>query len=301
MGRYGAIVREHAILFGRDRSLVGVLTENQIADFPGQHDVTGVLLLSTGLDHHVGPNRIYVKLARQLAVMGFPVFRFSFSGIGDSGPRKDKLPATKSVVDEIQQAMDCLDHLKGIKQFIAIGLCFGAASAFRIATVDRRVKGAVLINPPVPETSQSELIRQHSYYWHGALLNLRSWKRLLLFKSAYRRILQSVGLKLMKWLWPNYVQNSEHAEIINELTKSFRSIREQKIQLLIIGSDDVGGDHYLREFMGKEYVSLKDAGLLSSKTLDGTDHTVTPLASQRCLLRIISEWTAEKFQSALII
>jgi pimeloyl-ACP methyl ester carboxylesterase len=294
-------MREHAIQFGRDRSLVGILTENQIANFSGKHDLTGILLLSTGLDHHVGPNRIYVKLARQLTAAGFSVFRFSFSGIGDSGPRRDKLPASESMIDETQQAMDYLERLKGIEQFIVIGLCNGAAAAFRVAAVDRRVRGAVLINPPAPATPQTELTRQHSYYWQGALFSLRSWKRLLFWQSAYQSIFQSVALKVKRLLLPSYFQNSEHARIINELTKCLQYFREQKIQLLILGSDDIWGDQYLREFTRKEYNSLKDAGLLSAKTLKGTDHLFTPLESQKRLLRLISEWMGEKFKSNLVI
>ena len=48
-------------------------------------------------------------------------------------------------------------------------------------------------------------------------------------------------------------------------------MREQKIQLFMIVTDDFRGDHYLREFIPKEYTSFKDAGLLSVKKLKGTD------------------------------
>jgi hypothetical protein len=92
-------VKESAAVFGRDRSLIGVLSERGTTGL-NEDSKTGVLLLSSGLDHHVGPNRVYVKLARRLADNGMPVFRFGFSGIGDSGPRKDKLPAAESVIDE---------------------------------------------------------------------------------------------------------------------------------------------------------------------------------------------------------
>jgi hypothetical protein len=291
-------MRELAVSLGKDCSLVGILTENENSNEFEENARKGVLLLNAGLIHHIGPNRIYVKMARLLASMGFVVMRFDFSGIGDSGVRTDKLPAFKSVIEETQQVMDWFTQQKGVKQFIAIGLCHGAEVAFEIATIDHRVKGAVLINPPAPETvntSGPDLMRQHSYYWHGALLNLRSWKRLLLLQSAYGSMLRSVGIKVQKWFRHNYVQNSAHAEIISQLANCFRSIREQKTQLVIITTDYVGGDHYLREFMKKEYTFLKKSGLLSTKTLDGADHVVTPLASQECLLRLVSEWMAEKF------
>lgn len=289
-------MREHAILFGRDRSLVGVLTENRVDGLSGERDPVCVLLLSSGLDHHVGPNRIYVKLARRVADIGFPVFRFSFSGIGDSGPRRDKLPASESVIDETQQAMDFLAQQKGIDRFIAIGLCNGAAAAFQIAALDRRIRGAVLINPPVPEISREELNR-HSYYWNHALFNPNSWKRLLLGRSFYREILRSVGSKLKNRILPSHIHSGPNAGIVSELSNSFRFMQEHKTQVIVIDSDEVTGDHYFREFMRKEYASLKDSGLLSTRVLDGADHVVTPLASQECLLKLISEWIVERFGS----
>ena len=162
-------MKEHAVVFGRDRSLVGVMTENGTGNVSANDNITGVLLLTAGLDHHVGPNRIYVKLARRLAAMGCVVFRFGFSGTGDSGPRRDKLPASQSVIDETQLAMDYLERLMGVKWFILIGLCSGAIAAFRVAVADSRVRGAVLLNPQALSTVQTELLRRSQL-----LLALRS-------------------------------------------------------------------------------------------------------------------------------
>ena len=73
MGQDGPSMKEYAVLLGKDRSLVGILTENGDTDISEQKDLTGVLLLNAGLIHHIGPNRIYVKMARMLASMGFVV------------------------------------------------------------------------------------------------------------------------------------------------------------------------------------------------------------------------------------
>jgi pimeloyl-ACP methyl ester carboxylesterase len=149
-------VKEHAVLLGKDQSLVGILTENGDATTHEQDGPTGVLLLNAGLIHRIGPNRIYVKMARLLASMGFVVFRFDFSGIGDSGPRRDKLPIVESMTDEMRQALNYLEEFRGIKQFVCVGLCDGAGAATQILAVDQRVKKAVLINPPVPRSQERE-------------------------------------------------------------------------------------------------------------------------------------------------
>ncbi len=288
-------MKEHALLFGRDRSLIGVLTESGNASSHGENSLTGVLLLSSGLDHHVGPNRIYVKLARLLSEMGFVVLRFSFSGIGDSGPRRDKLPADKSVIDETQQAMDCLERMRGVKKFVLMGLCSGAGAAFLVAAHDQRVRGAVLINAPVPKTPGTELAPQHTYYWRRALFNLQSWKRFLYRESDYQGIWKSLNFKIKKLIWPGYIENTEYALIIRELREFLQSIRKNNVQLFFINTDEAGGEHYLHEFMPGEYTSLKNSGIICSILLKGADHVIRPLAAQSRLLELISNWMAEKF------
>ncbi|MGH7928173.1 MAG: alpha/beta hydrolase, partial [Candidatus Binatia bacterium] len=75
-------MREEALLLGKTRSLVGILTDPPEAKRSTR--LPGIILLNAGIIHRVGPNRMHVKIARTLAPMGFVVVRFDFSGIGDS-------------------------------------------------------------------------------------------------------------------------------------------------------------------------------------------------------------------------
>jgi alpha/beta superfamily hydrolase len=71
------------VLFGRTRSLVGIITDPPEAERDPQRPA--IVCLNAGIIHRVGPHRLYVKMARTLAAMGFVVLRFDFSGIGDRG------------------------------------------------------------------------------------------------------------------------------------------------------------------------------------------------------------------------
>src|SRR5205085_10315692 len=62
--------------------LFGVVTE-----VDPDPDKPVVVLLNNSIDHHVGPNRMWVDLARRIALLGFPVARGDISGIGDSPTR----------------------------------------------------------------------------------------------------------------------------------------------------------------------------------------------------------------------
>ena len=54
---------ETAVLFGPRQTLVGVLTD---PGAPAPPDRPAIILLNAGRIHHVGPNRLHVKLARRL-------------------------------------------------------------------------------------------------------------------------------------------------------------------------------------------------------------------------------------------
>jgi hypothetical protein len=136
-------MREKVLRFGVERGLSGVLSE---PDVPAR-DAPGVVLLNSGILHHVGPSRLYVSLARRLAEEGHVAFRFDFSGIGDSESRKDALPFVESAPAETRAGMDLLQKKFGIDRFLLIGLCSGADMAFKVAGLDERVTGIVQLDP----------------------------------------------------------------------------------------------------------------------------------------------------------
>ena len=137
-------MREEAVLFGKTRSFVGVVTIPQQDGKESNH--TAIILLNAGLVHHVGPNRLYVNLARKLAAKGFVVFRFDYSGIGDSRSREDNLPYSESRLDETREALDFLNETRGSKRFVLMGICSGAIDAFTSSREDPRVTGIGLIS-----------------------------------------------------------------------------------------------------------------------------------------------------------
>ena len=71
---------ESACAFGDQHQLIGVHTE-PTGHYQGQ---PCAVFITAGLLHHVGPNRLHVELARQLARQGAPGLRFDLSGTGDS-------------------------------------------------------------------------------------------------------------------------------------------------------------------------------------------------------------------------
>jgi hypothetical protein len=293
LGSIGASMKENAIVFGRDRSLIGVLTEKGDNAGCNEDGRTGVLLLSSGLDHHVGANRIYVKLARRLSESGSLVFRFGFSGIGDSGPRKDKLPASESVVDETKQAMDYLGHFCGITRFCCIGLCLGANVASEALRVDHRVKEAVLINPQFARSVQGTFEEQRIIYQKHALSNKNSWLRLLTLRSDYQRLWQTLKKGFVEIIKPRIITQRENCDVKYKIGEYFQVIQSKGARILMIFSHTEFGDVYIKKALGKQYRALTESGVVRNERIEDADHSFTPLMCQKELINVISDFLSQ--------
>jgi hypothetical protein len=286
---------ESAIVFGRDRSLIGVLTERGTPDINATEEgsKTGVLLLSSGLDHHVGPNRIYVKLARQFAESGRLSLRFGFSGIGDSGPRRDKLPAEESVVDEMKQAMDYLEYQRGVKEFCCVGLCAGANAVAMALKEDPRAKKGILVNPLFTRAAQG-ILEQRIIYQKYAYFSINSWLRLITLRSDYQRIWRMVRAVFEKKIMSVMAKESGNNTIEKKIREYFQIIKSTDAQMLMIFSHTEFGDIYLKNVLGKEYRSLIKSGILTIARIKDADHSIMQIACQNQLINRILSFLSQK-------
>ncbi|HEY5144867.1 MAG TPA: hypothetical protein VII98_15305 [Solirubrobacteraceae bacterium] len=144
----GAGVRETPVLveqpFG---SLFGVLAEPA-----GPQATVCVVLLNAGAITHIGPNRMWVEIARRWAARGVPVLRLDIGGIGESDGPSDAWSDDASFyvpefVDEARAALDVLQTRGLGPRFVLGGLCSGAHWSLHGALRDERVTGALMINP----------------------------------------------------------------------------------------------------------------------------------------------------------
>ena len=134
---------ERVHVFGSHRGLVGIVTEPSAES--RKRDAPAVVFSNVGLNHRVGPGRVYVELARKLAASGFVAFRFDLSGFGDSNPRSGTATDLERATLDTREALDFLEG-KGITQFVLVGFCSGVDSAHAVAVDDARVVGAVFID-----------------------------------------------------------------------------------------------------------------------------------------------------------
>jgi pimeloyl-ACP methyl ester carboxylesterase len=292
-------VKEEAVLLGQARSLVGILT-NPAREAQATH-LPAVILLNAGIVHRVGPQRLYVKIARSLAAMGFVVLRFDFSGIGDSTVRHDNLPFEKSTVSETQEAMSYLEAERGIGRFVLAGLCSGADISLKTACADPRVAGAVLLNPQGDELDTGDELR--SYFllsararsvWKSALFNPQKWWRVLTGRTDYR----DVARVLLFTLRSKVARKKRVVSGPSLYAENLRLAVGRAVRLLLVFSDGDTGLDYIHAVLGAELQQLRSSGKAAFHVIPRSDHMFTSLRYQDTLLTLVREWAQTCFLHA---
>ena len=126
--------------------LFGILTYNHDVPAPA---APAALFLNVANQHHVGPNRLWVELARQWAGAGIRSLRLDLSGLGDS-PHRQGAPGRwecfkPEAFDDVADAARWLSP-DDPSNVVLVGLCSGGYQALEGALV-LRARGVVAINP----------------------------------------------------------------------------------------------------------------------------------------------------------
>ena len=288
-------MKERALLFGETKSLTGVITEPALPLDPA---LPAVVFLDAGVLHHVGPNRVHVRLARELAREGFLCMRFDFSGLGDSRPRRDAVPFAESAVAETRKAMDVL-AARGARSFLLFGICSGADAALRVALQDPRVVGAALVEPYLVAGPGYLL-----YAYRRKLLNPLSWLRLLRGRSelwdalAARRPPQgepapgpggSGGAAA--------APATEEVPLIlpsrPEVARQVRSLADRGVGLCFVYAREGPAYHNWLVLLRREVRGALARGTARVVAIARTDHVFTPRGAQDRLVAAVRDWARD--------
>lgn len=167
--------------------MVGVLHR------PAQPRHQGMIVVVGGPQTRFGSHRQFLLLARDLADTGYPVLRFDYRGMGDSG---GDYTGFEGVADDIRAAVDTLlDKVPELESVVLFGLCDAAWAEAVYAASDSRIGGLVLVNPWV--RSEETLVRtQVRHYYPRKLVSARFWVDLMGGKVAIGKSVTEYMAKL---------------------------------------------------------------------------------------------------------
>jgi len=282
-------MKEEALSFGTKALLRGILT-HPAREASGR---PAIVFLNSGLVHHVGPHRLYVKAARDLAQRGHLVLRMDFAGIGDSDKRRDNLRFEKAAVEDARAALDVLSQRHGAERFGLAGLCSGAEIAFKTALQDERVQGALMINAPqFADEPSGEMIaavsrgKSAAYYWSVALFSKQSWRRAFSGQAEYRSILRAIANRAGRLLGGGGNVKQEASVDL----RAFEALVARGVRLRLLFSEVDWGHEYLQTILGGRIAEWKAGGNPDLLVFTGVDHMMTPLESQQQARDRIREW-----------
>ena len=283
-------MQESIVQFGPNDGLMGILTTPEAsARIEG---APTAVIINAGIVHRIGPFRLHVNIARQLAEAGFSTLRLDLSGLGDSQSRTEKLNGENRAVLDAKAAMDHLQASGQSENFVLIGLCSGAFNAHQVAIADPRVTGGVFLDGIVFRTT--------GYFWRhtvGRLLRPR------FYRNALKRRVEP-----RKNPWPNEDAGTELAEgeffFADDLdqagvTREIRDFLDRGMRMLFVytdGYDDVCGAKQFREMYG-----IRPSEQLQVKYHDQSEHTFPIVEHRDQVCQQIVDWYQGQFAVASMV
>lgn len=250
----------------------------------------GLILLNGGIIHRVGPNRLYVELARHVADgPGHAVLRFDLAGIGDSdAPRSTDLRA--SVAADIRDAIDHVSTTLAHPRVVVGGLCSGADNAFATALSDPRVVGVILLDPTTFKT--------WGFHLRALLARARdpvSWRRLVSRDSVLLAPARGAARRLgivapapAKPPPPSFYGMSSLTR--EETRRGLEALVARRVRLLYVFTGGLRRRYNYEAQFRDAFRSVDFDGLLHVAYLPAADHTFSAGADRKRLLEIVAAW-----------
>jgi dienelactone hydrolase len=280
-------VIERALAFGREAGLAGVLAEPNPSEAVA--GAPAIVMWNVGIQHRIGPYRIQVDIARDLARRGYASLRFDLSGMGDSEARQDSRPDHERALDDVREAMAVLEKRRGAHTFVPIGFCSSVDTAHALSLQDSRVVGACFLEG-------------YAYRTQGFWLR---YPRRLLDRQRWRRYLANRRLLPLQYGRAAEIRaNQEERSAVGSIFARQYPTRQQfaadvvqlssrgvRLLFLYVGGDtDFNHRGQFFETVGNESLEHVDV-----EYYGGADHTFFRVADRIRVVARIGEWMTREF------
>lgn len=295
----GTRLIERAVYVDEGRTLFAISTELEQPSGGRPLHGRGVVMLNGGATSHIGPNRMYVELARRWAARGYSVLRLDLAGLGDSATRpgengNEVYPP--GALDDVSAAINFLRREFAVENVTLAGLCAGAYHALRSAISGLHVNTVLLVNPltfywkqgsKLSDLQDAEVVRNPGIYAEK-LLSYTSWRKLMggrvnlwrVLMIFLRRGLMTVGgsardlSRLLKIRLPQ------------DLGWELQSLASRGVRIVFLfARGDVGMD-LLRMQGGSAVKSIGDRCRVH--IIDDADHIFSQGAARNKLLQLLT-------------
>jgi alpha-beta hydrolase superfamily lysophospholipase len=280
--------------FGPDNRLFGILTRPR-----ARANGRGIVMLNAGSIHHVGPHRLYVRLAREAASLGCASLRFDFEGIGDSVLRSDGVenePYPDWALANLQAAVSLM-RAEGCTEVILLGVCSGAQTAFQAGheLPDLPVDRLVLINPWYFYRTKGATYDPASHHYQDVAAYQRSmrdtgrWKRLLRGEVDLKRVARIAGTQVAR---KAKAAAAELHEVLSpnggtRLSRDLRTLLANGRRITMFEGEGEPAGAALQTEAKRALRKATRSGAMSVERIPGADHTFSRYSAREELVRRI--------------
>lgn len=282
------MIQESIVYYGPDRCRIGILSS---PENPGKTNQPIVILANSGSNHRVGPNRLYVLLARTLARNGYRCLRIDMDGLGDSAkpdPETENIVYMNHSSDEIHLAIKSFGKNYRDNKYILMGLCSGAYFAFRasIDLLDVDIVECYMINPltfhweeGMTNVDSQAVTYLNWYSYKKSIRNPASWIKLFTGRVSVKNIFATVWNRLVITIFskiesfPPYKYTTSGQQERKNLDQNLHRLADRNIHMSFLLSRDDAGYDILMSLAGKTAGKLQKKSQLTIQFIENADHT----------------------------
>ncbi len=281
---------------GTSTRLFGVLVTPEGATGPRP----AVLMLNSGSIHHIGPNRLWARLARQWAARGMTVLRLDIAGIGDSAPRPgapENVVYSPYAIEDVAAALNYLRTQSDASECHLVGLCSGAYHALKAAVAGQPVASALMINPltyfwkqgtELSDVKDYQLVELTSKF-RGKLFTREPWRKLLRGELDVRLVAEVAARRAWGGVAPHLVEAARalHIPLRYNLARELEGAARHGIRLRFVFAERAPGFALLRKQSGRAMQRLLKKQVASIDFIANADHTFTRLEARERLVAVL--------------
>lgn len=246
---------------------------------------------------HIGPNRIWVRYARELAKQGYATLRLDGRSVGDSdGDGNGLMPNEEyyqqHIYDDIEDVMQQATA-QGATQFFMSGICSGATACYQVAWRRKDVRGILMLNllqlknDPDDDRDRAFDVVKTFALRKERLLDPAMYKKLWreglppkIKEFAFSKAMITAPLAKLTSLAKRVVGKQEESYIV----QGYNGLPERGTELDVFLSDSRA-----MSFVDRHFAGNKMSPKVRVHRVYQADHTIQPLFAQDVFFGVLRE------------